>query len=528
MKITGIFKKILEEEVANKKLFNFLLDKWREEKPDLTDAAAEGLYNRFQQIKGNLNPNLPQVISFLYRFDGNFGYTAFNKDYLKDISKYTYQQIKSLIDEYTPLDDLEEVEDKTVFNNKDTKPTPEKIQASKDLWFGDRYCILNLPGFRVYDIPDQSTSVKFGYYAETILKQLHGTFIWCVARRKDHNLNNLWSYYRSDEKRSFYFVIDESRSPEVNTNSEENKFYVSALQYDDSSHYKYRITSVLNDGDVSYNWEQIVRKFPQLKDKKDLILNKPYSEKELEEKSIFNFISESPGQYEFRRIGKGLKKLYINNGGIIRKPESWVSMDKELKSLYVNTIKEDNYTTKISTFSLLNEIKKIGNDLSMLNNRLIAVGLKGVAHIFEYFYENNFYIGRISIENPNIKLYVSKTDGKFGLFDTRNGDWVVKNGQSFEPDFSKITETTIKDDKDVPYVVEIYSKTNVPNEHSFYALSPLGETTSTKSYFLSASAYNKLSEKMSEVEYGRKKIRTIKDFEPSSDVDISENKKGVK
>lgn len=527
MKIKDLFTQILEEQIANKKLFNALLEKWRVDSPDITETEVEKLFNRFQQIKTNLNPNLPQVISFLYRFDGNFGYPSFNKDDLKDITKYTHHQIKSLIDEYTPIDDLEEIEDNTIFNDKVTDPTTEKIQASKDLWFGDRYCILNLPGFRVYDIPDQSTAVKFGYYSETILKQLHGVYIWCVARRKDHKLGNLWELYRNDNKRSFYFVIDESRSPEVNTNNEENKYYVSALQYDDSSNYKYRITSVLNDGDHAYNWNEVVNKYPQLREMKQLIVNKPFSNKELEEQSVFSSISENPGKYEFRRISKGLKKLFINNGGVLTKPESWTSMDKELRFLYISSINKDNFLTKIPSYSFLAEIKKIGSDFSSLNNRLTTIGKKGVSDLFKYFIDYGYYIARTSKDNPNIKLYKSKSDGKFGLYDLVNGDWVTKNGVYYDGVFKIIKNTSIKDDKNVPYIVEIYSKTSMPDDHSFYALSPLDATSTTKSFFLTASAYNKLTEKMSEVEIRNKKVNTLQDFDPTSDVDIKEIEKGV-
>lgn len=530
MKITGLFEKILEEQIANKKLFNALMTKWREEKPDLSEEEGEKIFLKFQQIKNGLGEKQPQVKSFLSRFDGNFGYSAFNPEFLKDITKYTYKQIKSLIDEYTPIDELVEYEDAEVFDPKDTKPTPEKVEASKDLWFGDRYCIVNLPGFRVYDIPDQATSVKFGYYVEATNSGYAGAnAAWCVTWRSDQGYTNRWENYRStDYQRSFYFVIDESKSPEVETNREVNKYYLGALQISPLVTSKYVLTSVKNDGDNPKTWSEILTIYPHLRDFKELIKIKPFNQDELKQQNLIGKISENPGQYEFRRQEKNVKKAYINGNAILKKPESWASMDGELKTLYITLTNKNNAYPRFGNFAFLREIKKVGSDITLLNNRLKALGMEnGVGEIYGKLVSNDYYQARTSKEKSNIVLFQSKSDGFFGIYDKIAGDWYKKGGVTYEPNYKRIKVTSMIDDKNVPYVVETFSEHATPDESSFYALFPHSEMQSGRAFFLTSSAYTALLDKMGEIETKGKKVKRLTDFEPGVDTDIREMKKGV-
>ncbi len=526
MKIEGIFEEILEEEVQNKKLFAALMSRWREDKPDLDENAGERIYNRFQEIKNALNPKLPQVSSFLNRFDGQFGYDLFYSDNLKDITKYSYKQIKSLIDEYTPLDELEHIEDQTVFDPKDTKPTNEKIIASKDLWFGSRDCIINVDGLRVYDIKNQSESIKFGYYVEGVNKLYNRpNQPWCVTWRKDQGRTNMWGTYRgAGYQRSFYFIIDESKSPEVQKNEEISRYYLSALQFSPNTAAKFILTSVKNDGDNTKTWSEIVDIYPKLKDFKDLIRNKPYSEDELKEHSIVGRITEAPGQFEFRRQEKNLKKSYINNGGVLQNPLSWIAMDGELKAIYINATNAGNAVSRFGNYQFLNEVRKVGNDWTLLNNRLKNVGLQnGVGTIFSHLIKNDYKPGRISLNNPNIVIYISKTDGKYGIFHLGHGDWYKMGSTVYEPIYSKIRSQGILDQNNKPYLLEIFGVGNTENDKSFYSVFPV-EGVSAKSYLLSHDGFLKLTEKMSEVENRGKKSQQIGDFQPDSDVDIKEIK----
>lgn len=526
MKIEGILAEILEEEVQNKKLFSALMLRWRQDKPDLDEDAGERMYNRFGEIKNTLNPKLPQVASFLNRYDGQFGYELFNTDNLKDITKYSYKQLKSLIDEYTPLEELEHVEDQTVFDPKDTKPTAEKITASKDLWFGTRDCIINIDGLRVYDIKNQSDSIKFGYFVEGVNKLFRGANApWCVTWRKDQNRTNMWGSYRgAGSQRSFYFVIDESKSPEVETNENVSKYFLAALQFTPTNATKFILTSTKNDGDNSKTWNEIVEIYPKLRDFKDLIRNKPYSEDELKEHSVVGRITEAPGQFEFRRQEKNLKKSFINNGGVLTNPLSWIAMDGELKAIYINATNANNAVNRFGNYQFLNEVRKVGNDWSLLNNRLKNVGIQnGVGAIFAHLIKNDYKPGRISLNNPNIVIYISKTDGKYGIFDLARGDWYKMGGAVYEPIYNKIKSQGILDQNNKPYLLEIFGIGNAEDDRAFYSVFPV-DGGSAKSYLLSHDGFIKLTEKMSEVQMRGKTSQQMQDFQPDSDIDIKEIK----
>ena len=232
MKLKNIFSKILTEQAENKKLINFLLQKWNQEDETVNEEKVIEILGRFGQIKNKLEPNLPQVVSFLSRFDGKFGFTYFDPKNLKDVTKYRYNEILSLINEYEPLSKILDDIEIDVPIDLDHMSQTEKLRLSKDLWFGTKFCIINEGNFRVYDIPNELTSKIFGFYLQSVANRQ-----WCVTVSS-------WKYYRFSNKRSFYFVIDESR-PQT------DKYFLSALQYDPTTDTKFRITSMEETGDYN-------------------------------------------------------------------------------------------------------------------------------------------------------------------------------------------------------------------------------------------------------------------------------------
>ena len=118
MKIQSLIQELLFEEIKNKKLFDFLLEKWFGKDPsEQQKIEAEQLVTRFQEVQNGLSLNRPQVVTFLHRFDGQHGREKFNPDLIKDIKAYKIDQIRSLVDEYTDTD-VEIGGD--VFSGKDT------------------------------------------------------------------------------------------------------------------------------------------------------------------------------------------------------------------------------------------------------------------------------------------------------------------------------------------------------------------------------------------------------------------------
>lgn len=521
MKISNIFEKVLVEEVKNKKLFDSLLTKWRQEKADITPAEGETLFNRFQEIKNGLSPNRPQVISFLYRFDGRHGYEKFDPDLLKDVTKYTYKQIKSLIDEYGD-DDMIGDAVPNVFTSKDKKSTPEKVEASKGLWYDEDSAIINENGFRVYAIKDQAMSIRFGYYAEYIngLHRNNGVGVvqatWCVTwRGLQAGGENRWGSYRND--RTFYFVIDESKDPKV------NKYHLGALQRVKSVRDGYMLTSVRNDGDNTMDWEDISNIYPKIREYKNLIVEKKFTKDEMSEKSVVGQINESENNmYEFKRVDRQLKKAYINNNGELKKPESWRSMDEKLRALYIVTTTEQTIRNKFSNFEFLNEIKKVGNEFTLLDNRIKQLGHKdGVGFILTDLIKHEFRHRRDSLSNPQIKVFESKVNGLCGIYNVRTAGWVNFDGVTYEPLFKNTDSDAYFDEEENGYFVEKFEKSG--GGAAFYSIYP-SETEAGDAYLLSQKAWDQLKPKL----YSEKgDIPRIKDFDPSGDVDIKETKKKV-
>jgi hypothetical protein len=503
MKFNEILKNYLVEDVQNKRLFALLMNKWKEQKPNIDETEGEFLYNEFRKIQNGLSPNRPQVISFLTRFDGSFGLEKFEPENLKDITKYTYKQIRFLIDEYR--DDELNIDQRDVFAGKDTKPTEEKIEASKNLWFGSDYNIINSDGFRVYAIPDQKTSVKFGYYVEVIHKSFGRNQPWCVTWRPDQqNRTNMWGNYRNE--RTFYFVIDESKGPE-------DKYYLGALQRDNSTTSGYRITSVLNDGDTIMNWDEVLRIYPKLAQYKDLISVKPFTQEELEEKNIVGRVTETTGsEFEFKRMPREIKRAYINNNGVLKKSDSWKSMDEKLRNLYVLTTIRDNLKDKFSNFEFVNEVKKIGSEWTLLDNKLKQLGYSdGVAYLMTSLLKNEFRLRRTSLDNPQIKIMESKVNGLVGVYHAKIGDWLKHEGIKYEPLFREIdSDVYFANEDDTSYFVETYKKES--EDIKFYAVYPT-ETQTGECHIISSKKWEELS-KILDTE--KRKIS------PDTDVDIKE------
>lgn len=507
MKFNQIITDVIYEEIKNKKLFNALLEKWRTEKPNLSPEETEKLITVFQRVQNGLKPEKPQVFSFLSRYDGEHGFERFDPNNLKDITKYSYKQISFLVGEYT--DDEDEVQGGDVFAGKDTKPTEEKIAASKELWGGEEFLIINEDGFRVYSIPDQKTSVKFGYYVEVINRNQSGSNSpWCVTWRQDQGRTNMWGSYRN--QRSFYFVIDESRSTS-------DRYYLGALQRDTEVRTGFRLTSVKNDGDNVMTWDEVLEVYPKLADHKDKIGVKPFSNDELEEKNAVGQITEREGSaYEFKRVDRNLKRAYINNQGTLRKAESWRAMDEKLRALYILSTTEHQVKDKFSNFDFVNEIRKVGNEFNLLDNRLKQLGLGGVGHIYDHLMSTEFKVARVSVDNDKIRLYESKINGKSGLYNTRTTDWVELGGHKYEPLYELIDTDLFFDDEGETYVVETFSKSMQPSNDSFYSVYLVSDSNPEfNSHFLSATAWEKLKSNLkSEEENAQKK--------PGDETDIKE------
>ena len=522
IKFTDVIFDTLTEEVKNKKLFGKLMDNWRNEKPNITDEEGEELFNSFQRIQGGLRPDLPQVFTFLSRFDGNHGHSLFDPVNIKDITKYSYNQLKFLLGEYS----TEQRTTEDVFAGKDTKPNEDRINASKNLWFGNDNLLFEKDGLRVYDIKDQLMSIRYGYYYHRVYRSAMGyaddrsdrdISPWCVTWRPDMGKSNMWGNYRNN--RSFYFVIDENKDPS-------DRYYMSALQRVTDRASGFVLTSLKNDGDQSVTWEEVEGIYPQLRGQKEVFKVKPYNEDELKLQDVVGRINENPGnQYEFRRVDRQMKQAYIENGGVLQKSDSWKSMDGDLRNRYIIYPDLNEYTVKqrYGNFDFVNEIRKVGNEYNLLDRTLRQKGIKdGVGFIFDYLMSSEFKVARVSVDNKSIRMYESRVNKKSGLYDIRKNDWVTLDGVSYEPLYNEIDTDIYNDEEGNTYVVEVFSRSTQPTEDSFYSVYLLGEENpDLDSHFMSSKKFRELLKELTPEDGSESDSTNPKDY-----TDIKE-KRGV-
>jgi hypothetical protein len=530
MKIGDLIYDVLVEEVKNKKLFNLLLQKWYGDNPTQEQIdRADFLINEFQKFGGNLAPNRAQTNSFLDRFDGDHGSELFNPENLRDITKYSLEQIESIVGEYGDAD--YEVGGDVRFT-KDNKTSPEAIQASKDLWFGKDNLIIEDGDLRVYKIENQSTSMKYGYYQQWLTK-LYGGNQWCVTGRgSSDSMTNLWGSYRNS--RTFYFVIDESKKMNDEqtegtvSSADDRKYYLSALQVSTDISEGYRVTSMKNDGDNPMNWNKIVSIYPNLANHKDeLVAVKFDSKAELDvDTDIIGRITETPGnRLEFRRMDRRYKKAFIDRGASIKTMRSWEAMDDNLKRHYILLTTENNYKDKFQTWDIMNDLKK-GSLFRELDNRLNALEIKnGIGSIFANLMTKDFDISRESLDNSVYVLLESKSSHKYGLYNTRSAKWYNMDGVVYEPVYSEIDTTIYLDDNDTRYVVETFSKTGEADNESFYSIFPITEkNTEGGAHFITFNRFQELSQKIHpENEDEDNDYVRISDINPETDTDIKES-----
>jgi hypothetical protein len=104
--------------------------------------------------------------------------------------------------------------------------------------------------------------------------------------------------------------------------------------------------------------------------------------------------------------------------------------------------------------------------------------------------------------------------------------WVDSDGIVFEPNYREIDTALYMDNDGNMYVVETFSESGEPTPTSLYCVYPVNETNEYVSgHFITAQKFEVLKEKIHPSEDGD--ITNIDDFNPETDVDIKEIKKGL-
>lgn len=522
MKINDILYDILLEEFANKKILRACMLKWYGENPTNEQSfEADNLLTKFYELKtGNkLKTTDAEVITFLNNFPD------FDVSNIPNATMYSLQQMKLLIGEFYELDGNEDNTTNTIpeiLRGKDLPKTPERIAASKSLWYeNNQYTIINEDGFRVYSIPDRQTSINFGYYEGEMSRtppysEQPNHMQWCTTR--EITSSNLYSSYR--DRRTFYFVIDESKNPEVEPNVQISQYYLSALQYSTDSPTNFRVTSILNNGsDPVFTEEQLYAIYPKLRGHIDKIkkVEYDYAAELGESANILDRITENEGQYEFARMSWRLKKAYIDSGKPIRKEKSWMSMQDGLKTSYIDLTQSNNVFERFKK-ELYFAIKKDKKWLTSLERRLSILGYKGLSELVAEINKDTYDLVRVSQNSNDVVLYRTKLKpSKYGIWNSKKNDWYEKNGITYNDvytDPSTNVFTSSKDNK--RYLVQIFNESGGPSNSSFVILYPTVKEEKARGFFMTYNTFLDLKENERLYKEGQTDVDT--DVEKHSDI----------
>jgi hypothetical protein len=371
-----------------------------------------------------------------------------------------------------------------------------------------------------------------------LFPQEYGFNQWCVTRYRINS--NLWSNYRS-RRYTFYFAIDDSRNftlpseegEEVPTPKfEQSKYYLSAIIVLNSSASEFKIADLQNNNEYDISWEKLVQLFPALDGKRELFKWKEYKEEQelVNPSDIRNKINEDRNSpYWFARMTKANKSAYIQNQGTLSDPDSWLSMDEDLRKLYIDTTSRNNLLDKFKSFAFVKTILSNSGNKKSLERRIGIIGFEnGLNVVIDNIMRNGFEPYHTSLDNPNLKIYESKSDSRLGIFNTQTLSWLIKDGIEYDAFYTNIENLVYTDQNGNLYLVEVFSKSSVADDQSFYSVMNPGEDVE-KCHIFTAKQWTNVDGKILQ-----RQDDTIQDddfefqgnFTPDS-ADIKENKKGL-
>jgi len=476
MKIKDLLYEIVLEEGAKEQIKNGLLKRWSTEDADISIETVNYIWNVFKGedgypgLSGKLKAkNDPIRDSFLKRFDGEHGFTAFDPTKLLDINSYTLEQITSLLDDYgydvDIMDDRGSGPWEESFFKGSSKE--EKFEFSKSLWFGEQNKVYdNGNGFRLYLPLNQKQSVAFGMYENYVADKINGSH-WCTTWNRS---GNMWNTYRS-RNMTLYYGIDDNL-PET------NQHHIFAILPTTKGADEFEYTDLKNSGgNVYVKWnnpndpsKSLVDLHPQLTEEgvREIVSKQvpydPRTELNLSDEKLrlIDMIGERECTgggpcYDFSVQQRRVKLQYIvdkcSNGQYLMELRSFQSMDEGLMFRYMETITGRNWSDRFQRYEVLKYILDTKVYRDKLERILNGEGIEGpivdrysgdritIFTLMEKIMQNKFDIAMISSNSDNIIVFRSNSgvsQGKFGLFNKRGADWYEKDGVRYEPDYSPI------------------------------------------------------------------------------------------
>lgn len=539
MGIKNKIKNLLIEQAEEPKLtrgqieqLTTLKRKWVNVYPEMTDEQAKIIYLKARDVVSKININNPQtaVGNFLRRNDGKFGHPLYTLEDLRSIIKIDLISLIEFLHEFdlhfeNPIGGSNNGEDQTEKFNRIFKVngygiTKEKIEASKSMWEGDTYKVIDEGDFRVYEIPSMQVAQKFGYYYQELLRQKIMYNIengltpkygnpWCIeARGVEQKIThngvtiisggaNMYTTYR--ERSRYYFVIDESKDL-FNDPTQFKNHYIGVILVSKDS---YQEAGMYN-GQISASWEELIKIWPKIKDHRDKLIFRPFDEKfEMagSETTLNDLINENENsEYEFARQKKSDKRSFIIQGRPLRKPKSWLSLTEDLRQEYINLFDKDNLSEKCGSFDFYHTILKSSSKWFVrLDNVLKSKGItNGINAIVDNLMSTEFIKAFTGRKNQNIRIYISKLSKKYGIFDSTTGEFLKKDGIDYSPTFVRGKREDIDDlDHDAFYWSFEFTGDNGTKFYTIHDDDAVGDDR-FKCFILSEKKWNEIRDKFLE------------------------------
>jgi hypothetical protein len=236
------------------KVVNDLIKKYKVENPNLTDDDIETIkkdyINRFEELKDS-----PKVVE-------------------KDITQYSFQQLKKLVDSFPPK---------------------KEKSSNNNVEFSQTELIYNKPPLQIYHGSNEKTCIK-----------IKGDFpsSWCVSRSIGGNMYNTYRYAGTEP--SFYFVKNIDRLNRI-TEIEDDLYCFFVIQFNNQG--KYIVTNAKNDGDREMSWNDILKIEPLLQGTESLFKNVPLTD---EEREYYRRFGNGIEDEEYKDLSYKEKKIYIS------------------------------------------------------------------------------------------------------------------------------------------------------------------------------------------------------------------------
>ena len=319
--VRPITKRILNE-LFSQKLVDNLITKFKEQDPGLKDDVVNFYIDRFQQIKDS-----PKVQN-------------------KDITTYSWQELKELVD-----------------YNQPEEPNIE-IQGSDLLY--------NKEGIKVYLANTKRACVKYGT-----------GYNFCISSRGH---DNQYEDYRYNHRQTIYFVVDENKSKEMHVNKGDGSDFLDDGKFEDPTHLlvvmvdepsdvgqTYTVYTANNDPveeKIYYKWSDLEDDFPNLYQLEHILVPRgiDYTEeqyvnlKHTYQRKIYglnqqNLIDDPAGTFDhkngmipFTDINDVNRNLEIINNYLSNKPAYSYSIDyggEDVRTIYPNNTSLDKWLKQL-------------------------------------------------------------------------------------------------------------------------------------------------------------------------------------